>query len=46
MVKFGPNPALLHPYHLSGREMAQIQPPPLTLDPKLIIFMQRCYIYV
>jgi hypothetical protein len=37
MVKFGPKPAFLHPYHLSGKEMAQIQPPTLTLDPKLII---------
>jgi len=38
LVKFGPKPAFLHPYHLSGREMAQIQPPTLTLDPTLIIF--------
>jgi hypothetical protein len=29
---------ILHPYHLSGREMAKIQPPTLTLDPKLINF--------
>jgi len=29
---------ILHPYHLSGREMANIQPPTLTLDPKLIKF--------
>jgi hypothetical protein len=45
LVKFGPKPAFLHPYHLSGREMAQIQPPTLILDPKLIDFMQKCYIY-
>jgi len=38
MVKFGPTPAYLHPYHLSGREMAQIQPPTFTLDLKLINF--------
>ena len=37
-MKFGPKPAFLHPYHLSGRELAQIQPPTLTLDPKLIKF--------
>ena len=38
LVKFWPKPAFLHPYHLSGREMAQIQPPTLTLDPKLTKF--------
>jgi len=38
MVKFGPKPAFLHPYHLLGRETAHTQPPTLTLDPKLINF--------
>jgi hypothetical protein len=32
---------ILHPYHLSGREMAKIQPPTLTLDHKLINFLCR-----
>jgi len=41
LVKFGPKPAFLPPYHLSGREMAQIQPPTLTLDPKLINFYAK-----
>ena len=41
LVKFGPNPAFLHPYHLSDREVAQIQPPTLTLDPKLINFYAK-----
>ena len=41
MVKFGPKPAFLHPYHLSGREMAQIQPPTLTLDPNLNNFYAK-----
>jgi len=36
MVKFGPKPAFLHPYHLFGRETAHIQPLTLTLDPNLI----------
>jgi hypothetical protein len=36
--EFGPQPAFLHPYHLSGREMAQFQPPTLTLYPNLIDF--------
>jgi len=34
-------PAFLHPHHLSGKEMAQIQPPALTLDPKLIKFYAK-----
>ena len=38
LVKFGPEPAFLHPYHLFGRETAHIQPPTLTLDPKPIHF--------
>jgi hypothetical protein len=38
LVKFGPKPAFLHPYHLFGRETAHIQPPTITLDPKLINF--------
>jgi len=42
-VKFGPKPAFLHPYHLSGREMAQIQPPTHTLDPKLINFYAEVF---
>jgi len=44
-VKFGPKPAFLHPYRLSGREMAQIQPPTLTLDPKLINFYAEVFMY-
>ena len=36
LVIFGPKPAFLHQYRLSGRGMAQIQPPTPTLDPKLI----------
>jgi len=32
-----PKPTFLHPYHLYGRETAQVQPPTCTLDPKLII---------
>jgi hypothetical protein len=46
LVKFGPKPAFLHPYHLSGREMAQVQPLTLTLDPKLIHFYAKVFIYV
>jgi len=36
MVTFGPEPVILHPCHLFGREMAQTQPPIYTLDPKFI----------
>ena len=43
IVKFGPKPAFLHPCYLSGREMAQIQPPTHTFDPKLIYFYAEVF---
>jgi len=46
LLKFGPEPAILHPCHLSGRKMAQISPPLTPLTPNSLVFMQKCYIYV
>lgn len=41
-----PEPALLHPCHVFGREMAQTQPPCTPLTRNSLICMQKCYVTI